>query len=269
MASELPLISVVVPSLNQGHFIRETLDSIVTQSGPPAEIIVVDGGSTDGTLDVLRSYGSRISWTSELDRGQSDAINKGLRRARGGIVCYLNSDDVFEPDSLVTVADYFARRDSVEWAFGRCRIIDERGVQMRTFVERYKAAWGRYARGRHSLLILNYIPQPATFWRASAMARVGSIDESLHYAMDYDYWLRLATLLGAPGYIDRHLAAFRLHEGSKTLNGAREQLAEACGVARANGASLSLLLHRAHDWATLITYRARYNQKIAPAAGHA
>jgi len=261
-------LSVVVPSLNQGHFIGETLDSILNQSGAEVEVIVVDGGSTDGTLDVLRGYGSRIAWTSERDGGQSEAINKGLRAARGEIVCYLNSDDIFEPGALAHVAGYFDRHQDVAWAFGRCRIIDARGAQTRSLVEGYKTAWARYARGRGSLLVLNYIPQPATFWRASAMARVGPLDESLHYAMDYDFWLRLATL-GAPGFIDRYLASFRLHDGSKTLNGARKQLAEACGIAKAHGAGLSLPLHRMHDWATLLTYNARYDQAIGPASSRA
>jgi glycosyltransferase involved in cell wall biosynthesis len=217
----------------------------------------------------LRSYGSRISWTSEPDDGQSQAINKGLRAARGLILCFLNSDDIFEPGCLARVANYFYMHDNLAWAFGRCRIIDEHGAQTRNLVELYKAAWGRYARGRASLLVLNYIPQPATFWRASAMARVGAIDESLQYAMDYDFWLRLSTLLGAPGFIDCYLAGFRLHGGSKSLNGARTQLAEACEVARAHGARLSLPLHRAHDWATLLTYGTRYDQEIGPVSGQA
>ncbi|MBD5635125.1 MAG: glycosyltransferase, partial [Candidatus Eremiobacteraeota bacterium] len=130
----MPAISVVVPSLNQGHFIGTTLDSILSQGVADLEVIVVDGGSTDATLDVLRSFGDRISWTSEADRGQSDAINKGLRRARGAIVCYLNSDDVFEPGALAHVTTFFAEHD-VDWLFGRCRIIDENGAPARSFVD--------------------------------------------------------------------------------------------------------------------------------------
>jgi glycosyltransferase involved in cell wall biosynthesis len=258
-------VSVVVPSLNQGHFIAETIDSILAQEGVEVEVIVMDGGSTDSTLDVLRGYGERIAWVSEPDSGQSDAINKGLRRARGEIVCYLNSDDVFEPGALAQVAAYFAAHDEADWLFGRCRMIDGDGAPVRSLVDRYKTFWARYARSRATLLILNYVPQPATFWRASAMQSVGPIDERLHYAMDYDLWLRLSDL-GPPGYIDRYLASFRIHGGSKSLNGARKLLAEGCDVARVHGARALLPLHRAHDWATLFVYGARYNQTIAPPA---
>ncbi len=266
-AAPVPL-SVVVPSLNQGHFIRRTLDSILDQSIENLEVIVVDGGSGDDTLEVLRGYGERITWTSEPDRGQSDAINKGLRRARGEIVCYLNSDDLFEPGALRAVLDHFAAHPGTQWLFGRCRIIDGAGAPIRSLVDTYKTLWARFVRLRASLLVLNYIPQPATFWRASATAQVGLIDESLYYAMDYDLWLRLSTL-GRPAFLDRYLASFRIHDGSKSLNGARKQLAEACDVAQRHGAGALLPLHRAHDRATLLAYGSRYDQKIQPAGSHA
>jgi glycosyltransferase involved in cell wall biosynthesis len=254
------MISVIVPSLNQGTYIGETLDSIIDQDRPDVEVIVVDGGSTDSTLEVLRSYGDRIAWTSEPDRGQSDAINKGLQRARGDILCYLNSDDVLEPGSLSLVTRYFVDHPDSAWLFGRCRIIDASGRPTRALVEKYKAAWGRYARSRLSLSVLNYIPQPATFWRASAMQVVGPIDESLYYAMDYDLWLRLSHV-SVPGFIDAYLASFRLHEASKTSKGARESLAEACDVARCRGYRTLVPLHRAHDWVTLATYTTCYGQR--------
>jgi glycosyltransferase involved in cell wall biosynthesis len=266
MSHELyPSISVVVPSLNQGEFIGETLDSVLAQNVPNLQIIVVDGGSTDSTLDVLRSYGERISWSSGPDRGQSDAINKGLRMASGEIVCYLNSDDFFEPGALAHVAEFFSTHPESAWAFGRCRIVDGNGNPARSLVERYKSAWGRLGRSRTSLLVLNYVPQPATFWRASAMDRVGGIDEALYYAMDYDLWLRLSSV-SEPGFIDRYLASFRVHDRSKSLTGARKQLSEACDVARRHGARALVHLHRVHDWATLATYGARYGQEVAAVA---
>jgi glycosyltransferase involved in cell wall biosynthesis len=254
------MISIVVPSLNQGHFIAQTLDSILDQGLPDVEVIVVDGGSTDSTVDILKGYGDRISWTSEPDRGQSDAINKGLQRARGEIVCYLNSDDILEPGSLSLVARYFIDYPDAAWLFGRCRIIDSEGRPIRSLIEQYKSAWGKYARSRHSLFVLNYVPQPATFWRKSAMQLVGQIDESLYYSMDYDLWLRLSNV-SAPGFIDAYLASFRIHGGSKTSNGARESLAEACEVARRRGARNLVPFHRAHDWATYATYVACFGKR--------
>ncbi len=265
-ASRSPSFSVIVPSLNQGPYIRETIDSILGQTGVEVEVIVVDGGSTDETLAILRGYDDRIAWTSEPDRGQSDAINKGLRRARGEIVCYLNSDDVFEPGAFALVGRTFEEDPAAQWLFGRCRIVDERGRSIRSFVERYKRMWARFARSRIALFVLNYIPQPATFWRSSAMRRVGGIDESLFYAMDYDLWLRLAKL-GPPAFVDRYLARFRIHSASKSRNGANKQLAEACRVAERHGARALALAHRAHDAATLAFYRSRYERSTA--ASHA
>ena len=143
-ASSLPRISIIVPSLNQGHFISETLESILSQSHKPHEVIVVDGGSLDDTLEILKSYGDRIKWSSGPDSGQSNAINKGFTMVSGDVVSFLNSDDTFEPGALMTVATFFSEHANAVWVSGKCRMIDAKGTATRSFVENYKHFWARY-----------------------------------------------------------------------------------------------------------------------------
>lgn len=262
VAPDEPAITVVVPSLNQGRFIRRTIDSILTQNVRSVEIIVVDGGSCDETVEILKSYGRAISWTSGPDRGQSDAINRGFERATGDIVCFLNSDDYFVPGALRLVSDHFVERPECLWVFGRCHIVDENDAPIRGFVEGYKHLWSRYARSKQSLFVLNYIPQPATFWRASLGKKVGPIDESLYYSMDYDLWLRFSKH-SQPEYIDEYLSNFRIHGSSKSLNGAKKQLDEAKHLAFRHGAGALATIHHLHDLLTLVIYRSLYGQPVS------
>lgn len=221
---------MVTPSLDQGAFIERTIESVLRQEGDfELEHIVVDGGSTDGTLEILERHRGRIRWVSEPDRGQSDAINKGFRMARGDVLGWLNSDDVYEPGALGAVAS--ALRDGgASWCFGECRVVDEGGREIRRMVSRYKSRTSRrYSLPR--LLSQNFIPQPATFFRRSILEAAGPLDESFHYAMDYDLWLRFARLAD-PVFVARPLASFRWHGASKTGARYRTGAWEAFGIAR-------------------------------------
>ncbi|MFO0964057.1 MAG: glycosyltransferase family 2 protein [Gemmataceae bacterium] len=122
---DVPLVSIVTPSFNQGRFIRRTIDSVLSQDYPRIEYVVIDGGSTDETIDVLRSYGSRLEWVSEKDRGQSHAINKGLSRTKGAIVAYLNSDDTLAPGAVATAARHFQEHPDWDLIYGEGEYIDE------------------------------------------------------------------------------------------------------------------------------------------------
>ena len=208
--ASLITISVITPSLNQAPFIRATICSVLDHRYPSLDYIVVDGGSTDGTLDLLRGFGSRLRWISEPDRGQTDAINKGLRMARGDVLAYLNADDLYLPGTLQRVADFFAKHPLAEWVYGNCRIVDETGQQI-----------GRLSAPPFNLRRMisrgEYVPQPTVFWRRSAASVVGELDASLHYAMDYDYFIRLGKR--SPGHrLDAELACFRLQPASKTIS---------------------------------------------------
>lgn len=213
-ARALPKISVITPSLNQGDFIEATIRSVLDQGYPNLEYLVVDGGSRDGTLEILKKYQGRLSYTSEPDRGQSNAINKGLRRASGEVISYLNSDDLLEPGSLFRVGRFFAAHPQANWLAGRCRMIDPHGVEVRKWITLYKNFWLLFKSYR-VLQVLDFISQPATFWRRRVIEKVGDFDESLHYSMDYDYSLRvgqyfkLCTTRGC-------LADFRIHPNSKS-----------------------------------------------------
>jgi glycosyltransferase involved in cell wall biosynthesis len=249
----LPRISIVTPSYNQGDFIRRTADSILNQGYPDLEYIVMDGGSSDGTVEILKEYGSRITWFSEKDRGQAHAINKGLQMATGDVVAYVNSDDELEPGALWHVGRRFAARPEIMWATGKCRIIDRDGTETRKLITRYKNAW--LAFNNYSvLLILNYISQPATFWRRQALDTVGYFDESLHYTLDYDYWLRLSQQYRLH-VIHHYLARFRVHPSSKGGTAAPVQFDSELAVAKRYMRSGALIaLHRLHAQLIVTAY---------------
>lgn len=218
-----PRISIVTPSFNQAQFIGRTIDSVLNQNYPNLEYIVMDGGSTDGTLEILKSYGKQIVYRSEKDNGQGDAINKGLKLATGEVMAYLNSDDTYEPGALNKVAQFF-ERDERLWVFGKCRIINEKDGESRNIITDYKNFWlSRYT--YNTLLILDFISQPAVFWRRDAYEEIGPFDEDEYYELDYDYWLRLGKKY-QPGFINSYLANFRVHKHAKTSANTKHFLEE-------------------------------------------
>jgi glycosyltransferase involved in cell wall biosynthesis len=211
-----PKISIITPSLNQGDFIEQTILSVLSQDYPNLEYLVVDGGSSDATLGVLAKYSGKVTWLSEVDKGQTDAINKGLRRATGSIVGYLNADDLLLPGTLKKVEQAFSNHPQTGWVTGKCRIVDEENNEIRRPITVYK----NILLGLHSfssLLMTNYISQPATFWRREALESIGYLDENLRYVMDYEYWLRLYSK-SPPVFIPEYLAAFKIHQSSKTTS---------------------------------------------------
>ena len=225
-----PKISVIVPSYNVVDFIEETIQSILDQDYPNSECLVVDGGSDDGTLDILRRYEGQVRWVSEPDDGQSDAINKGLRLAGGDIMAYICADDVYERDSFHKVAAFFQGNPDVMWACGKCKIVDENGLEIRRPITRYKNFWQRRY-SYNKLLILDFIPQPAAFWRKNLVDEIGFFDVDEHLAMDYEYWLRAGARYD-PGFIDDYLARFRVHHRSKSSTSFSRQAREALRIAR-------------------------------------
>lgn len=209
-----PLISVITPSFNQAAFIERTIRSVIDQDYGPIEYIVVDGGSTDGTLDILRKYEGRLIWVSEKDKGQADAINKGIKMSTGEIVGYLNSDDIYEEGALGKVAAFFHRAPDMMWMTGGCRIIDHEGREIRRLITAYK----NFLLDHYSyslLLAMNPISQPATFWRRQLVEELGYFDVDEHLVMDYEYWLRAGKKY-MPGIFKDGLACFRVHGSSKT-----------------------------------------------------
>jgi len=200
--------SVIVPSLQQAQFLERTLQSILSQDYPALEVIVQDGGSTDGSVAILQRYQDRIQWSNQPDCGQAAAINAGRRRASGDFLCYLNSDDVLYPEALRKVANYFAAHPETDIVYGLADYIDEDD----RLVAEYPVEPWNYSR----LLETCFICQPACFWRRSVMERFAGFDESLRYVMDYDYWLRIGAKCQF-GFLEEKLAGSRCHSAAKSF----------------------------------------------------
>jgi glycosyltransferase involved in cell wall biosynthesis len=218
---KLPRISIITPSLNQADFIEQTISSVLGQGYPNLEYIIIDGGSTDGTVDLIRKYETHLAyWVSEQDGGQSNAINKGLKLVTGDIIAYLNSDDYYLDGVFERVANAYRDHPDVDLWHGRCRIVDQYGAKVDErvgSVKRYDEIldlWDVWWKRK------NFV-QPEVFWTRRIGEKVGSFREDLHLVMDYEYWLRIFSAGGAAGFIDAELAAFRLQPNQKSTQPAR------------------------------------------------
>ncbi len=207
-----PRISIVTPNYNYGQFLEETIRSVLLQGYPDLEYIIIDGGSTDNSVEIIKKYEPWLAyWVSEPDRGQSDAINKGLQRATGEIAAWLNSDDTYLPGTLAVVANALVSNPQWVMVYGDCEKID---AESRII--------GRLdARPFDFLLLIkkDFIKQPAAFWRRYIHDTIGFLDTQLHYAMDYDFWLRIALKYeNKVSYLPYTLAQYRFHDMSKTCS---------------------------------------------------
>jgi glycosyltransferase involved in cell wall biosynthesis len=231
-SERLPRITVVTPSLDAAETIERALASVAEQDYPDLEHVVIDGGSTDGTLDVLHRT-SAVRWVSEPDSGLSNALNKGLAMATGDIIGWLNADDFYLPGSLRAVGRAFGAEPASDWVTGPCLIVDAADAEIRSAVTGYKRALlRRYS--RRSLLVQNFVAAPSTFARADALRAIGGFDEGLRLAMDYDAWLKLARRTD-PIVLGQPLAAFRMAEGSLSMSAFERQFAEHAAIARRHG----------------------------------
>jgi len=205
----LPRVSIVTPSFNQAAFLEETIRSVLTQNYPHIEYIVIDGGSTDGSVDIIRKYENRLAyWVSEQDAGQADAINKGWRRATGEIIAYLNSDDTYEPGAVRAAVEYLAQHPETAMVYGHCYQVNEHGERVGTLRAIPVTI--------HTLLLHNAIMQPTAFIRRRVLDHTGMLNVELGHAMDYDLWLRIA-LHHRIDALDLPLANFRAHADSKSF----------------------------------------------------
>lgn len=226
--STTPKLSIVTPSFNQAHFIEETLRSVSSQRYPFLEHIVVDGVSTDQTVEILKRFSGtpgweHLRWISEPDRGQSDAINKGFRMATGDIIGWLNSDDLYEANSFARVSKAFEENPLVDFIYGDYLIIDEAG---KTLISKKEIDFD----WEIMLCGLNYIAQPNVFFRSRVFKELGYLDESLHYVMDYEFWLRAATRGFRFQHVPSAFAACRWHLDAKTVSGSSRSEEELLSV---------------------------------------
>jgi glycosyltransferase involved in cell wall biosynthesis len=229
----LPRLTIVTPCLNAAATLPATLASVRAQAYPGLEHVVVDGGSTDGTVELLRAA-EGIRWISEPDRGLADALNKGIALASGEAIGELNADDVYEPGALRAVGEALRDHPEAAWLTGYCRIVDAEGREIRRAVTAYK----NWLLRRYSLrlyLTHNFVSAPATFFRREALAEAGGFDERYRISVDYDLQLRIARRHD-PLVLRRYLASFRMAEGSLSMSGFRTQFREHAEQARRHGA---------------------------------
>lgn len=206
----LPLVSIVTPSFNQAAYLEETIQSVLAQDYPRIEYIVIDGGSTDGSVDVIRKYQSSLAfWVSEQDKGQTDAINKGFDRAKGDILAWINSDDTYNPKAVGEAVLYLMENPDVAMVYADCDFIDEQGRVIGKFASRQTD----YKKLRQGYV---HIPQQTMFFRAKHWKEVGPLDPSFYFAMDYDLWMRIAARAPIQYLPGRTWANFRIHTSSKT-----------------------------------------------------
>lgn len=211
MFSNCPLVSIVTPSYNQAQFLEETIVSVLNQDYPNIEYIIVDGGSTDGSVDIIRKYGSQLAyWVSEPDRGQAHAINKGWSRARGDIVAYLNSDDVYAPEAITKAVQALVSNPESGMVYSDAFVVGEYDDAL----QRYRAL--PFDIKRTIITNEGWIPQPTAFIRRSALDAVGLLDERLHLVMDYDLFIRLGLAYPMKYLPDTYLAIVREHQNAKS-----------------------------------------------------
>lgn len=204
------LISIVTPSYNQARFLEQTIKSVLSQDYAQIEYLIVDGGSTDGSQNLIKKYEKNLAWwVSEKDRGQTDAINKGFAHARGDILAWINSDDTYEPGAVAAAVAYLQDHPEVGMVYGDCNFIDETGK----VIGKFHSAQTNYRLLRQGY---SHIPQQTMFFRADLWKQVGPLDPSFYFAMDYDLWTRISARTEIK-YVPQTWANFRLHGSGKTI----------------------------------------------------
>lgn len=205
-----PLVTIVTPSFQQGEFLEETILSVLAQDYENIEYIIIDGGSTDNTAEIIQKYADKLAYfVSEKDKGQTEAINKGFAKANGEILAWLNSDDTIEPYAVSEAVEFLIANPEIGMVYGDTKFIDEFGKT----IGKFPAAQTNFKKLMQGYV---HIPQQASFWRAELFKEVGPLDDSIYFAMDYDLWVRLAKVSELK-YTPKYWANFRLHSSAKTI----------------------------------------------------
>lgn len=254
-SSSLPKISIITPSYNQAQFLEQTIKSVVDQGYPHLEYFIFDGGSTDGSVDIIKKYAKQypdiIHWISKKDKGQVDAINQGLKKVTGDIVAYINSDDYYLPHTFLSIVDYFHQHPQKQWLVGDCRVSGKKLAW--SFALKRLVPYGRF---RFVHYLFDWLNQPAVFLKKDLVDQVGGFDSQYRQAFDYDYWLRSLQAAGLPGRLHQDLAVFRIHPQAKGSTDFDKQFQESYRVAQRHTHNpVWLVIHGFNRWLTVSLYR--------------
>ena len=258
MKIKSPKISVIIPSFNKVRFIARTIDSIIAQNYPRFEIIIMDGGSTDGTLGIINKYARKypgiIQYQSKKDKGQWDAINKGFRLSKGKILTYICADDEYLPGAFAEIEKMYRTNIDSFWFAGRGRVIDERGTRIAKWSTFYKNLL-LFLNLRFLLLMTNYLMQPSVFMTRSAWERFGPFVGHNNFVLEYDFWLKISKVK-MPVVTAKYLSSFRIEPGtiSASLSDALLSQDEKI-VKKYTKNPLILLLHKLHNIGRLIVVK--------------
>ena len=258
----LPKISIVIPSYNKIKHIQETLESIVSQKYPNLEVIIQDGGSTDGTLEIIRKYAKKypkiFSWVSKKDKGQADAINKGFKKAKGEILAFINADDVYENDALKKVGEHFAKNSKTLWLAGKGKVIDKDGKEIARLVTLYKNLLLK-RKSYFILLVVNYLMQPSVFLSRKAYKKYEDFESSGGNVMEYKKWLEIGKdeILAV---LDDCLSSFRITRSTISSTLFRTILAKDYKItAEFTENPFILFLHKMHNFGRVAVLYLRRN----------
>jgi glycosyltransferase involved in cell wall biosynthesis len=208
--SPWPKISIVTPSFNQAQYLEETIRSVLLQGYPNLEYIIIDGGSTDCSVEIIKKYEPWLAyWVSEPDRGQSHAINKGFERSTGDIMAWINSDDCYLPGAFQTMIENFISFPNTLWVAGQTNFVDAEG--------NIKQGWGKPKEEIERWFVGPTVMQQGVFWKRKLWEMSGKIDESLNDSFDYDLWFKFVQLQPFPTWVSKETALFRIHDQSKTF----------------------------------------------------
>jgi glycosyltransferase involved in cell wall biosynthesis len=247
-------VSVITPVYNGENYIRQTVESVLSQKGDfELEYIICDGMSTDRTLEILEEYKSSCKIISRRDNSPQEAINYGMDMATGEIACWLNGDDLFCPGTLQTVVKTFETHPERRWLYGRSAIIDSDNREIRKFISLYKNLIG-YFYSWNVLLCENFISQPSTFWRLELWREVGTLDPKYKAAWDYELWLNMAEI-SRPLALRKKLSLFRRHEDSISENNFSRQFDEELSIARKHCGFIHSIIHAFNRWKIVSVYK--------------
>jgi len=253
---KLPQISIVIPSYNKFTYLKATLESIVAQKYPNLEIIIQDGGSTDGSVEIINNYAKKypsiIKWESKKDNGQMDAINKGMKKAKGNLLMYINADDIYLKGAFRKVADAYIKNKDILWFAGRGIVINDKGKENTSLVYKYGVKLYKdilLLLNRYSLLLtVNYLMQPSIFITKKAYEKFGPFTGIREFVMEYEIWLKIGKYQ-MPYIINKNISAFRITETNITSTQSSNLLGEDWKIVEKYTKNpLILFLHKVNNW---------------------